>query len=188
MQIHELNNFAGTPTSSDYLAIDNSTTTTKIGATSLGVQTQMTVAEATTGTSTSSRVITPKVLHDYVDSVLPVVPTVSTATDTWNGCNVYYTKYGRVATIKISGSTTNQITSTNGGFLTIKTIPTAYRPRIQYNERKWITATIEAQVQASTTGELEIGYSQNISGSSTTGVNIPASSNIRIEVCYISAS
>lgn len=65
MQIHELGNFAGTPSNTDYLAIDNSTTTTKIGATGLGIQTQMTVAEATTGTSTSSRVITPKVLHDF---------------------------------------------------------------------------------------------------------------------------
>lgn len=65
MQIHELNNFVGTPSSSDYLAIDNSTTTTKIGATGLGIQDQMTVAEATTGTSTSPRVITPKVLHDF---------------------------------------------------------------------------------------------------------------------------
>ena len=66
MQIHELNNFAGTPTSSDYLAIDNSTTTTKIGATGLGVQDKLTVAEANTGTSTSSRIVTPKVVHDYV--------------------------------------------------------------------------------------------------------------------------
>ena len=65
MQIHELNTFSGTPTSSDYLAIDNSTTTTKIGATGLGVQTAMTTTEATTGTSTSPRVITPKVLHDF---------------------------------------------------------------------------------------------------------------------------
>ena len=66
MQIHELNNFAGTPTSSDYLAIDNSTTTTKIGATGLGVQDKLTVAEAETGTSTASRIVTPKVVHDYV--------------------------------------------------------------------------------------------------------------------------
>lgn len=66
MQIHELNNFAGTPSSTDYLAIDNSTTTTKIGATGLGVQDQLTVAEANTGTSTASRIVTPKVVHDYV--------------------------------------------------------------------------------------------------------------------------
>lgn len=145
------------------------------------VTTAVTNAELTSGTSTSKRVITPKAIHDYFMAV-------TTATDTWNGCNVYYAKYGRVVTIKISGSTTNQITGTNGGFLTIKTIPSAYRPRIQYNERKWITATIEAQVQASTSGELEIGYSQNISGGSATGTNIPANSNIRIEVCYISAS
>lgn len=66
MQIHELNNFVGTPTSTDYLAIDNSTTTTKIGATGLGVQDKLTVAEANTGTSTASRIVTPKVVHDYV--------------------------------------------------------------------------------------------------------------------------
>ena len=66
MQIHELNNFAGTPSSTDYLAIDNSTTTTKIGATGLGVQDKLTVAEANTGTSTASRIVTPKVVHDYV--------------------------------------------------------------------------------------------------------------------------
>ena len=66
MQIHELSTFTGTPTSSDYLAIDNSTTTTKIGATGLGVQDKLTVAEANTGTSTASRIVTPKVVHDYV--------------------------------------------------------------------------------------------------------------------------
>ena len=66
MQIHELNNFSGTPSSTDYLAIDNSTTTTKIGATGLGVQNQLTVTEANTGTSTESRIVTPKVVHDYV--------------------------------------------------------------------------------------------------------------------------
>lgn len=66
MQIHELNTFSGTPSSTDYLAIDNSTTTTKIGATGLGVQDKLTVAEANTGTSTASRIVTPKVVHDYV--------------------------------------------------------------------------------------------------------------------------
>lgn len=76
MQIHELNSFVGTASSSDYLAIDNSTTTTKIGATDLGIQTQMTTAEATTGTSTSPRVITPKVLHDYAESVISDIGTV----------------------------------------------------------------------------------------------------------------
>lgn len=35
MQIHELNNFVGTASSSDYLAIDSGTTTTKISATNL---------------------------------------------------------------------------------------------------------------------------------------------------------
>lgn len=35
MQIHELNTFVGTASSSDYLAIDSGTTTTKISATNL---------------------------------------------------------------------------------------------------------------------------------------------------------
>ena len=68
MQIHDLNTFSGTPTNTDYLAIDNGTKTSKIGAGNLGVQTQMTAAEAAAGTSTASRVISPKVLHDYVAS------------------------------------------------------------------------------------------------------------------------
>ena len=68
MQIHELNTFSGTPTNTDYLAIDNGTKTSKIGAGNLGVTTQMTAAEAAAGTSTASRVISPKVLHDYVTS------------------------------------------------------------------------------------------------------------------------
>lgn len=180
MQIHELNNFAGTPTSSDYLAIDNSTTTTKIGATGLGIQTQMTTAEATTGTSTSSRVITPKVLHDYF-------MTVTSDSDTWNGCTILYEKYGRVVTVKISGSTTSQVTSTNGGELTIKTIPTAFRPKNLYLERKYITGSIVAQIQANGS-DLKLGYSQYVSGSNITTTNIPAGSSIRIEMCYISAS
>ena len=68
MQIHELNNFSGTPGASDYLAIDNGSQTSKVAATSLGVSTQMTATEATTGSVTASRVISPKVLHDYVVS------------------------------------------------------------------------------------------------------------------------
>lgn len=35
MQIHELNSFVGTPSSTDYLAIDDGSTTSKIGATGL---------------------------------------------------------------------------------------------------------------------------------------------------------
>ena len=187
MQIHELSTFSGTPTSTDYLAIDNSTTTTKIGATGLGIQDQMTVSEATTGMSTASRVITPKVLHDYVDSVIPSRPTVETDTDTWNGCDVIYTKYGRVVTIKVSGNTTSQITSTNGGTLTIRTIPEKYRPLSVFFDRRFITNVIEAQVSASGSA-LALGYTQYISGSNSTATNIPASSSIRIEICYISAS
>lgn len=66
MQIHELNTFVGTPSATDYLAIDDGTETNKVPATSLGVSTQMTQAEAEAGTVTDSRVITPKVLNNFV--------------------------------------------------------------------------------------------------------------------------
>lgn len=65
MQIHELSTFSGTPSNTDYLAIDDGLHTLKIGAGNLGVTTEMTLAEATAGTSTAARVITPKVLHDF---------------------------------------------------------------------------------------------------------------------------
>ena len=77
MQIHELNSFAGTPGASDYLAIDDGSETMKIGAENVGVTTNMTQAEAETGTSTSKRVITPKVLHDAIISI------AKTISDTW---------------------------------------------------------------------------------------------------------
>ena len=69
MQIHELNTFVGTPGAGDYLAIDDGSETFKVGAPYVGVTTDMTQNEAETGTSTASRVITPKVLHDYVEAV-----------------------------------------------------------------------------------------------------------------------
>lgn len=65
MQIHELQTFTGQAGSSDYLAIDNGTLTKKISADKLGISTQMTQAEAEAGTVTASRVVSPKVLHDY---------------------------------------------------------------------------------------------------------------------------
>lgn len=68
MQIHELNTFSGTPGSGDYLAIDDGTETYKVDSTNTGIQTAMTLAEAETGTSTSKRVITPKVLSDAIKS------------------------------------------------------------------------------------------------------------------------
>lgn len=68
MQIHELNNYTGTPGSTDYLAIDTGEETFKVGANNLGVTTPMTQAEAEAGTVTDPRVITPKVLHDYVEN------------------------------------------------------------------------------------------------------------------------
>ena len=66
MQIHELPTFTGTPGASDYFAVDNGSITAKVAGSDMVNPDAMTVAEATTGTSTAERVITPKVLHDYV--------------------------------------------------------------------------------------------------------------------------
>lgn len=73
MQIHELNTFAGTPSATDYLAIDDGTETNKVPATALGVSTQMTQAEATAGTVTDPRVVTPAVFKSSVDSLAKTV-------------------------------------------------------------------------------------------------------------------
>lgn len=69
MQIHELNSFVGTPSATDYLAIDDGTETNKVPATSLGVSTQMTQAEATAGTVTAPRVVSPSVFKASVESL-----------------------------------------------------------------------------------------------------------------------
>lgn len=78
MQIHELESFIGTTSESTYLAIDDGTETNKIPATDLGITTEMTQAEAETGTETAPRVISPAVLNSFVtaqdESVLASVP------------------------------------------------------------------------------------------------------------------
>lgn len=83
MQIHELDSFAGTPSSTDYLAIDTGTNTLKIPSTTLGVSTSMTQAEATAGTSTAKRVISPKVLKDTIDNAVSDIFESGT-TSGWN--------------------------------------------------------------------------------------------------------
>ncbi len=73
MQIHELNTFSGTPSATDYLAIDDGTETNKVPATNLGVTTQMTRAEAEAGTLTDPRVISPSVFKSsMIDIFYPV--------------------------------------------------------------------------------------------------------------------
>lgn len=67
MQIHELNTFSGTPTETDYLAIDNGSETNKVPATSLGVSTQMTLPEAKVGTVTDPRVVSPSIFKSSVE-------------------------------------------------------------------------------------------------------------------------
>lgn len=69
MQIHELNTFSGTPSQTDYLAVDDGNETMKVPATKVGVSTQMTQAEAEAGAITDSRVISPSVFKAAVDSL-----------------------------------------------------------------------------------------------------------------------
>ncbi len=70
MQFHELNTFSGSVSPSTYLAIDDGTETQKIGADSVGVTTAMTTSEASSGTSTSKRVITPVVFKSAVTTIM----------------------------------------------------------------------------------------------------------------------
>lgn len=72
MQIHELNTFVGTPSATDYLAIDDGSETNKVPATSLGVSTEMTQAEAEAGTVTDPRVISPSVFKAAVNGLAEV--------------------------------------------------------------------------------------------------------------------
>lgn len=73
MQIHELNTFSGTPSATDYLAIDDGTETNKVPATALGVSTQMTQAEAKAGAVTEPRVISPAVFKSSVNALAQAV-------------------------------------------------------------------------------------------------------------------
>lgn len=76
MQIHELDTYIGTPSETDFMAVDDGTETFKIPLPNVGVSTQMTIAEAEAGTETAPRVITPAVLNSFVESEVNVMPTL----------------------------------------------------------------------------------------------------------------
>ena len=76
MQIHELDTYIGTPSETDFMAVDDGTETFKIPLPNVGVSTQMTIAEAEAGTETAPRVITPAVLNSFVESKVDVMPTL----------------------------------------------------------------------------------------------------------------
>lgn len=72
MQIHELETFAGTPSATDYIAVDDGTETMKIPATSVGAQySAMTPAQAEAGTDTDAKVISPAVLKSSIEALAP---------------------------------------------------------------------------------------------------------------------
>ena len=76
MQIHELDTYIGTPSETDFMAVDDGTETFKIPLPSVGVSTPMTIAEAESGTETAPRVIAPAVLNSFVESKVDVMPTL----------------------------------------------------------------------------------------------------------------
>lgn len=77
MQIHELDTYTGTPSDSDFLAVDDGTETFKVPMTSVGVSQEMTSAEAEAGTETAPRVISPAVLNSFVAKESALVVEVS---------------------------------------------------------------------------------------------------------------
>lgn len=91
MQIHELDTYTGTPSETDFMAVDDGTETFKIPLPNVGVSTQMTLAEAEEGTETAPRVITPAVLNSFVtkESVLVVeVASFSSLPQTINNADI----------------------------------------------------------------------------------------------------
>lgn len=76
MQIHELDTYIGTPSETDFMAVDDGTETFKIPLPNVGVSTKMTIEEAETGTGTAPRVITPAVLNSFVAEKVAVMPTL----------------------------------------------------------------------------------------------------------------
>ena len=76
MQIHEFDTYIGTPSETDFMAVDDGTETFKIPLPNVGVSTQMTLEEAEAGTGTAPRVITPAVLNSFVESKVDVMPTL----------------------------------------------------------------------------------------------------------------
>ena len=76
MQIHELDTYIGTPSETDFMAVDDGTETFKIPLLSVGVSTPMTAEEAEAGTETAPRVIAPAVLNSFVESKVGVMPTL----------------------------------------------------------------------------------------------------------------
>lgn len=91
MQIHELDTYIGTPSETDFMAVDDGTETFKIPLPNVGVTTEMTIAEAEAGTETAPRVITPAVLNSFVtkESVLVIeVASFSSLPQTVTNANI----------------------------------------------------------------------------------------------------
>lgn len=112
--------------------------------------------------------------------------TFSSASTSWNGITIELKRFGRVITLHMSGSTNDQTTSTNNGSVTLATLSTTYRPGTLFFQRLLITNRIVAQVMVQTNGNIILGYSTDVATGNNT--NIPASSSVRVEIAYMSAT
>ena len=86
MQIHELDTYIGTPSDSDYLAVDDGVETFKMPRTDVGVP--MTLAEAVAGTETDTRIISPEVLHSFATALVIEVASFSSLPQTVTNKNI----------------------------------------------------------------------------------------------------
>lgn len=115
MQIHELNQYIGTPGEGDVLPIDDGNKTFKIEAAKLGVTTKMTKAEAIAGTETEPRILQPSVFKEIIETLNPnptYYGTCSTAAGTTTKavtCPDFVLKTG--AMIAVSFANTNSVGS-----------------------------------------------------------------------------
>lgn len=82
MQIHELDTYIGTPSETDFMAVDDGTETFKIPLPSVGVSTEMTIEEAEEGAGTEPRVITPAVLHSFATALVVSINNLSSLPQT----------------------------------------------------------------------------------------------------------
>ena len=102
MQIHELDTYIGTPSETDFLAVDDGTETMKIPITNVGVEMTLLVVEVASFSSLPQTVTNENITEDMV-VVNSVLGTPSAQTSDWS---VTTANGSATVTGSISGSTT----------------------------------------------------------------------------------
>lgn len=146
MQIHELDTYIGTPSETDFMAVDDGTETFKIPLPNVGVSTQMTLAEAEAGTVTEPRVISPAVFKSAVDSLVEAVAALTVVTGT---------------------KTQSVVAGTAGSFYVTLPVPSGYRVigvvgfNVSYSECsintcEWTGSSVLVQVRNNYSAQLNV--------------------------------